>query len=193
MNWNPDRDFRFDLGYINAKDLDGDITKLPHYDLSHLGLWSKCMLKELGYIKDHELEEIDRYNKAFAGQPFVGWILVLLNKDTNAPIAKNILHNLEQPLKDITVKLKAACDTYIIGHGGDANKILQKEKQGRWLSGAILQGDIDEHDVISIKALHPKADYVGRVKWILKQLEPVKEPFKVDYSYWQNILKLVGG
>ena len=187
MNWNPSRDFRLDLGYVNHDDFQGNPLTLPHCDLTHLGLWSKGILTEQGIVTKEADAKGKTFDKALAG---AAWLLWALGPAFNA-ISNRFKSGLTQPVQTAVNTLHHATELYKAQHGGDVQKILAAEQKRRWETGTILQGDLDKDILAATRHIYPRADYKSRVHWILINLEPVKTAFPEDYAYWEGIAKLL--
>ena len=185
MNWNPSLDFRLDLGYVNSQDFEGDIHQLPHCDLTHLKMWGECLMTEKNNEEPLRQQLLDRIVP-------IAYIVWAMAPGVKA-IGDDFVHNLDVKVQAALNKLKAATQEYVKFYGDTPESIMAQEQQLRFKSGAIIIHDITKDNVTEVEKSYPKADYKGRVQWILKNLESVKEGFKEDYSYWQGILKLVGG
>ena len=189
MNWNPSLDFRLDLGYVNHGDFQGNPLTLQHCDLTHLGMWSKGILTEQGVVHKEADEKGAEFDKALAAAAFLTWAI----GPAFDAIAKRFRSGLEKPVQTAIDNLHHATELYRKQHGDDVKAILKAEQEDRWRTGAILNGDITKENVDAVRKIHPHANYKGRVEWILKNLEPVKDGFSEDYAYWQGVLKLLGG
>ena len=189
MNWNPDRNFRFDLGYVGVNDFNTKISELPYYDLTHLIMWTQSLKRLKSYIADHSDEIFDNQHisTALYSNVFIAPVMAFAEPAIKARFKADTEASIEPALK----ALHLTTANYVTNHHGKVDDTLNTEKEGRLVSGDIIKGDINEHNVSSVRALHPNANYVGRVHWILNNLEPVKEPLHEEYSYWQNILKLL--
>lgn len=187
MNWHPSQDFRLDLGYVNHDDFQGNPLTLQHCDLTHLGLWSKAILAEQHIVNKAAEEKGKTFDKALAGAAFFLWAL----GPAFDAISNRFKSGLTQPVQKAIDTLHHATELYKAEHGGDVQKILADEQKRRWKTGAILQGDLDKDILAATRHIYPRANYTGRVRWILINLEPVKTGFPEDYAYWEGIAKLL--
>ena len=187
MAWNPSSNFRFDIGYVGQVDFHTDISKLPHFDLTHLGIWSKSVLSEQGWVQAHADEVAKQTSDALWSNPFI----LFINAVAHPCILNDFKQNLDEVIQTALDNLHNATTEYIKSHGGDVKKILEDEQQNRFENGAIVYGDLTSGNIESLRTEHPEADYDGRVDWILKNLRPIRVIFKEDWTYWEGIKNLL--
>ena len=190
MSWNPDRNFRLDLGYVDADDFNTTIRELPYYDLTHLIMWTQGLKHLQAYISGHAEQLFqDKVGPVLywniLSEPWIGIAEPALKARFKSDAVASIAPALD--------KLHLTTANYVSNRNGKVDETLKNEREGRLQSAEILKQDITDANVKSVMDAHPHADYKGRVQWILSNLEAVKDSLHDDYNYWQGILKLVGG
>lgn len=189
MNWHPSSEFRYDLGYVGPDDFNTKISELPHYDLTHLIMWTQALKRLKSYVDTHsdQIFEDNKIDTALYSNVFIAIAMGFAMPSIKARFKSDLEASL-QPAMDA---LHLTTANYVTNRGGKVDATLHAEKEARFASGDILRDDITEGTVAAVRQAHPDVDYAARARYILTTLEPVKDTLHDDYAYWQNVLKWV--
>lgn len=180
----PETDFGLDVGFVSTSMLGGELSQLPHADLTHFMIWARCLGMNEHYVESHKDEIKEKTDTLFYGNPFFAIYMAM----GGAPsIEEAVYQNQLHPVMNTLARVKQAADDYVNAHGGDAKKILATEHRARLASGNIVRDDVTEDTLDEVS--QPEA--VRRVQWILANLEEVKDVFTEDYQYWQGIANML--
>ena len=181
-DWKPPVDFRFDLSILSLDDLDSAseaATRAKYEDLTHLKHWKQAM--------EHYQADVTVNKAPLLANPFLALFAGALNK-------VDLTHGIKPRVDAVLDRINGQITKYVNRKNRAAAvhitdlTILAQEKENRLKHGNILEGDLIKGNYDNIRRENPDADYVGRAKWIVDNLEPVKDIFKEDYNYWKDLL-----